>query len=80
MWEKIKEFFGIVSTKNFTTPRACLSGFLRSLDKCDVNADGQINSKELLKLYKDTTIKAVVSYEMTNSEIDAYIESFEKRM
>lgn len=80
MWEKIKEFFGIVAETNLTTPRACLSAFLRSLEKCDVNADGMVNTKELLKLYKDTTVKAVISYEMTNSEIDAYIESFEKRM
>ena len=36
-WEKIKEFFGIVAETNLTTPRACLSAFLRSLEKCDVN-------------------------------------------
>ncbi len=80
MWDRIKEFFGVVSNTNLATPRACLSSFLRALEKCDVNEDGMINAKELLKLYKDTTVNAVVSYEMTTSEINAYIESFCKRM
>lgn len=80
MWDKIKEFLGIVGNTNLTTPRACLSAFLRALERCDVNEDGMINTKELLKLYKDTTVNAVVSYEMTTSEINAYIESFCKRM
>lgn len=80
MWDKIKEFLGIVGNTNLTTPRACLSAFFRALEKCDMNEDGMISTKELLKLYKDTTVNAVVSYEMTTSEINAYIESFCKRM
>ncbi len=80
MWEKIKEFLGIVGNTNLTTPRECLSSFVKALDKCDVNEDGMVNVKELLKLYKDTSIKSIVRYEMTSEELKLWLDDFCKRM
>lgn len=74
--DTIKNWLGIASEFNFTTPRMCLSAFTRALDKCDVNEDGQINSKELLKLYKDTTVNSVIGYEMTSGELELWLKNF----
>lgn len=84
MWKEfiewIKNILGIASEFNLTTPRMCLSAFIRSIDKCDINEDGLINSKELLKLYKDTSVKSVTGYEMTNEEIYTFLEDYLKRV
>ena len=74
--EKIKEWLGIASEINVTTPRACLSAFTRALDSCDENEDGEINSKELLKLYKKLTVNSVIGYEMTTSELKLWLDEF----
>lgn len=74
--EKIKEWLGIASEVNLCTPRQCLSAFTRALDRCDMNADGMINSKELLKLYKDTSLSSVFGHEMTTSELQLWFENF----
>lgn len=74
--DTIKNWLGIASEINITTPRACLTAFIRSLDKCDVNEDGMINSKELLKLYKDTSINSVIGYEMTSGELELWLKNF----
>jgi Ca2+-binding EF-hand superfamily protein len=74
--DKIKEWLGIASEVNLCTPRQCLSAFTRAIDKCDMNADGMINSKELLKLYKDMSINSVIGYEMTTSELETWLKNF----
>ena len=74
--ETIKEWLGIASELNLTTPRQCLSAFIRALDKCDMNEDGMINSKELLKLYKDTSVGSVIGYEMTSGELELWLKNF----
>ena len=74
--DKIKEWLGIVSEANLCTPRQCLSAFTRALDGCDMNADGMINSKELLKLYKDTSLSSVFGHEMTTSELETWLNNF----
>ena len=74
--DTIKNWLGIASEINMTTPRQCLSGFIRALDKCDMNEDGMINSKELLKLYKDTTVNSVIGYEMTSGELELWLKNF----
>lgn len=74
--DKIKEWLGIASEVNLCTPRQCLSAFTRALDRCDMNADGMINSKELLKLYKDTSLSSVFGHEMTTSELQLWLENF----
>ena len=74
--ETIKEWLGIASNVNLTTPRQCLSAFTRAIDKCDVNQDGMINSKELLKLYKDISVGSVIGYEMTTSELESWLKDF----
>lgn len=79
MWEKIKEFVSKLFEVKMTTPRACLTAFMKAIEQCDVNEDGYINPKELLKLYKDTTIKSVFTDEMTTTEMHDYVESFSKR-
>ena len=84
MWKEfvqwIKNVLGIASEFNLTTPRMCLSAFLRSIEQCDINDDGLINSKDLLKLYKDTSVKSVIGYEMTDSEINTFLEDYLKRV
>lgn len=77
--DTIKSWLGIASEINITTPRMCLSAFIRCLDKCDINADGMINSRELLKLYKDMTIHTIVGYEMTDGELELWLKNFIKR-
>lgn len=77
--DKIKTWLGIAVDVNLTTPRACLTAFAKAIEQCDKNADGQINSKELFKLYKDMTIKSVICYEMTDSELSAWLDDFCKR-
>lgn len=74
--DTIKEWLGIASEVNLCTPRQCLSAFTRAIDKCDMNADGMINSKELLKLYKDMSINSVIGYEMTSSELETWLKNF----
>lgn len=76
MLEKLKKWFGIAVNYNFTTPRICLSAFIKALDKCDVNEDGEINAKELFKLYKDSLAELTVGQGMTTSEIKAFIDDF----
>ena len=74
--DTIKSWLGIASEINLTTPRLCLSAFTRAIDKCDVNEDGQINTKELLKLYKDLTVNSVIGYEMTTGELELWLKNF----
>ncbi len=79
MWEKIIEFVSKLFETKMTTPRACLTAFMKAIEQCDKNEDGYINPKELLKLYKDTTVKSVFTDEMTTTEMHDFIESFAKR-
>lgn len=74
--DTIKEWLGIASNVNLCTPRQCLSAFTRAIDKCDVNQDGMINSKELLKLYKDISLSSVFGNEMTTSELKLWLDNF----
>lgn len=77
--ETLKSWLGIASEINITTPRACLSAFTRAIEQCDMNSDGMINSKELLKLYKKMTINSVIGYEMTTDELKMWLDDFCKR-
>lgn len=74
--DTIKSWLGIVSEIDLCTPRMCLSAFIRALDKCDMNEDGMINSRELLKLYKDTSVGSVIGYEMTSGELELWLKNF----
>ena len=73
---KIKEWLGIASEINLCTPRQCLSAFTRAIDMCDMNSDGMINSKELLKLYRDMSLHSVIGCELTTSELEVWLKVF----
>ena len=69
MFEKLKKILGIISKYDIATPKDALKAFVVALEKADKDANGMINVKELLVLYKDTLLYVAIKPSVTDDEV-----------
>jgi len=71
MFERITLWLNRIACINIVSPRRAMSAFILAMNGVDINKDGELNAKELLKFMKRAFKELVYAPEQTDEELHA---------
>lgn len=74
MWEKIVAFFSGLSYVDIVSPRRALLSYIKAIMVSDVDGNGELNTRELIKLTKTNFKNLVFADDMTDEEIHQAVD------
>lgn len=69
MWEKIINWLNKIALINVVTPRRAVTAFIVSMKNADIDDNGELNIRELLRNMKQTFKALIFTPDMTDEEI-----------
>ena len=69
MFERIIEWFNKIALINIVSPRRALTAYLLALSEADIDGNGELNIREILKSTKNKLIYLAFSPCLTDHEI-----------
>ena len=74
MWEKIIELINRLALINVVSPRRALTAYLEALSEADLDGNGELNGKELMKATKAKFKNLIFSKDLTDEELHKLID------
>ena len=74
MFEKIMAWINKIALINIVTPRRALYAYLKALRTADLDGNGELNAKEVIKSTKTRLKELVFSNDATDEEIHELVD------